>query len=135
MGSPTDQKVPVEVLASEGNTLKVRLATLNYPRFLLVEESQPGPMILGPQLRTLADGPTQVSFRTNLPVQAKLTWGPYPGRDQGGHVDLPKGTSFDYQVTGLKKLDGVQVTIEHDGLTTPWPRWPYDNAGVLWQAP
>lgn len=131
----SDQKVPVEVLASEGNTLEVRLPTLDYPRFLLVEESQPGPLILDPELRRNADGQTHVSFRTNLPSRAKLTWGPYPERNSGGQVDLPEGTSFDYPIPGLKKLDGVQVRIEHDGLTTPWPRWAYDNAGVLWQSP
>ena len=130
----TDKKVPVEVLASEENTLKVRLGTVDYPRFLIVEEAQAGPLILAPQLRREADGQVEVSFRTNLPAEAKLTWGPCPQRDGEGHAQLPKGTAFSYRIAKLEKQSGVRVTIDHDGLTTPWPRWGYDDAGVLWPA-
>ena len=128
----TDQTVPVKVLAADHNTLKVQLRTVDYPRFLLVQESQPGPLIVAPELQREADGQTRVSFRTNLPLTATLTWGPWPERNRDGHVDLPKGTSFDYRIPRLQKHEGVQVTVEQDGLTTPWPRWKYDTAGVLW---
>jgi hypothetical protein len=37
----SDQSVPVTVLASGENTLKVRLETVDYPRFLIIEESRP----------------------------------------------------------------------------------------------
>jgi hypothetical protein len=56
-------------------------------------------------------------------------------RDRGGRVELPKGTFFDYRLPRLAKGNGVQVTVEQDGLTTPWLRWEHDTAGVLWQAP
>ena len=128
----TDQTVPVTVLAADQNTLKVQLRTVDYPRFLLVQESQPGPLIVAPELQREADGQTRVLFRTNLPVTATLTWGPWPERNRDGHVDLPKGTSFDYRIPRLQKHEGVQVTVEQDGLTTPWPRWKHDTAGVLW---
>jgi hypothetical protein len=128
----TDQTVPVTVLTAEQNTLKIRLQTVDYPRFLLVQESQPGPLVMTPTLQREDDGQTRVSFRTNLPVTATLTWGPWPQRDGGGHVDLPKGTTFEYRIPKLQKHEGVQVMVEEEGLTTPWPRWKHDTAGVLW---
>jgi hypothetical protein len=130
-----DQSVPVAVLASDKNSLKVQLETVDYPRFLLVEESKPGPLIVAPELRRETDGQARESFRTNLPVGAILTWGPWPERDRDGRVELPKGTFFDYRLPRLAKGSGVQVTVEQDGLTTPWPRWEHDTAGVLCQRP
>ena len=130
----TDKKVPLSVLSSQANTLKVKLRVTDYPRFLLVEESEAGPLILAPKLRREADGQVEVSFRTNLPAEAKLTWGPCPQRDGQGQVQLPKGTSFSYRIANLEQQSGIRVTIERDGLTAPWPRWGYDDAGVLWPA-
>ena len=131
----SDQSVPVTVLASDENTLKVRLETVDYPRFLIVEESRPGPLIVAPQLKREADGRAHVTFRTNLPSSATLSWGPWPERDSDGRVELPTGTSFDYSLPRFAKLEAVQVSIEHDGLSTRWPRWEHDTAGVEWQAP
>jgi hypothetical protein len=128
----TNQTVPATVLASDEDSLKVQLQTVDYPRFLLIQEAQPGPLILEPELQREADGEARVSFRTNLPVSATLTWGPWPERNADGHVNLPKGTSFDYHIPRLQKHEAVQVTIEQDGLTAPWPRWKHDTAGVLW---
>jgi len=131
----TDQSVPVAVLASDKNSLKVQLETVDYPRFLLLEESKPGPLIVTPELRREPDGRARLSFRTNLPLGATLTWGPWPERDRGGRAELPKGPFFDYRLPRLAKGNGVQVTVEQDGLTTSWPRWEHDTAGVLWQGP
>jgi len=129
----TDQTVPVTVLAADHHTLKVRLQTVDYPRFLLVQESQPGPLIVAPELRGEPDGRAPVLFRTNLPLKATLSWGPWPQRDRGGSVELPKETSFAYSIAELQEHEGVQVTVEQDGLTTRWPRWKYDTAGVRWE--
>ena len=131
----TDQSVLVAVLASDKNSLKVRLETVDYPRFLLVEESKPGPLIVTPELQREADGQARLSFRTNLPLSATLTWGPWPERNRDGRVELPKGTFFDYRLPRLAKDDGVRVTVEQDGLTMSWPRWEHDTAAVLWQGP
>jgi hypothetical protein len=129
----TDKSVAVTVLSSSQNTLKVRLLTVDYPRFLVVEESKAGPLILSPHLELEPDGHARVSFRTNLTSSPTLSWGPRPERDRDGHVQLPEGTSFVYELSGLERLEGgVRVTLEHDGLTTAWPRWGYDTAGVLW---
>jgi hypothetical protein len=130
----TDQTAPVAVLAADRHTLKVRLETVDYPRFLLVQESQPGPLIVEPELTREPDGQVRVSFRTNLPVHATLSWGPWPQRDSGGRVELPKETSFAYNIPQLREHGGVQVTAEQDGLITPWPRWKYDTAGITWEA-
>lgn len=128
----TNQAVPVRILAAEGNTLKVQLPTVDYPRFLVVQESQPGPLILAPRLQRDDHGGVRVSFRTNLPLKATLTWGDWPQREGGGRVELPKGTLFDYQIPRLEKHQGVQVRVEENGLTIPWPRWKHDSAAVLW---
>ena len=55
--------------------------------------------------------------------------------NRDGRVELPKGTFFDYLLPRLAKGNGVQVTVEQDGLTMAWPRWEHDTAGVLWQEP
>lgn len=128
----TDKTVPVTVLTSDLNTLKVQLPTVDYPRFLLIQESKPGPSIVAANLQREANGQARVSLRTNLPVTATLTWGPWPERNAGGHVDLPKGTSFDYHIPRLQRHEAVQVTVEQDGLTAPWPRLKHDTEGVLW---
>ena len=120
-----------QVPAAGQNTLKVQLPTVDYPRFLLVEESRAWSLDRGAELHREADGQARVFFRTNLPVTATLTWGPWPDRNRAGRVDLPKGTSFDFIIPRLQPNEGVQVTVEQDGLSTLWPRWKYDTSGVL----
>jgi hypothetical protein len=127
-----NQSVPATVLAADEDSLKVQLQTVDYPRFLLIEESQPGPMILEPELQREPDGQARVSFRSNVPMTATLTWGPWPERSGGGQVELPKGTSFNYRIPKLQKHEGVRVMVEQGGLAVPWPRWNCDTAGVLW---
>jgi hypothetical protein len=127
----TDRQVPVKVLSSRENQLAVQIQSVDYPRFLIMEESFPGPLILNPSLQALANGSARVSFQTNLPVEAKLTWGPWPQRNADGNVDLPEGTDFNYIIPKLPQHEGVKVEVGRTGLTTSWPRWNFDVAGVI----
>jgi hypothetical protein len=70
----TDQTVPITILAADHDRLTVRLQAVDYPRFLSIQESQQGPLILVPELSGEPEGHARVSFRTNLPVKATVTW-------------------------------------------------------------
>ncbi len=148
----TNQKLPAPVLAATTNTLTVRLATVDYPRFLLIRESRSGPLIEAPRLTNLGGGRVRVRFQTNMPVRPTITWGPLPGRGAGraagtvsaatlrpavpgGRATLPLGRSFVYTIRDFKPGQGVRVVIQEAGLTCPWPRWGYSTAGVLWPRP
>jgi hypothetical protein len=128
----TNEAVPVQVLAATANTLKVRVEAADYPRFLLLEEAKPGPLILHPLLTPNADGSATISFNLNMPVNVRLTWGPWPDRRGTGQVSLVTDRSIQYKIPELAVNEGVHVEIEQDGLMVPWPRWDYDVAGVVW---
>ena len=127
-----DTTVPVSVVASAPTSLTVRLQTVDYPRFLIIHEAEPGPLVLNPQLNPKPDGGAQVSFQSNLPVSAELSWGPWPQRDAGGRVKLGSGSQFEYAVPHLAEHEGVKISVDRHGIVIPWPRWDYDVAGVLW---
>ncbi len=128
----SDSSIPVKILSSTNTTLSVRLETVDYPRFLIIEETEPGPLILDPKVSSTPEGGARVSFQTNLPVTATLSWGSWPQRTNGGTATLPAGKDFTYVIPQLAVHEGVHVEIDRDGLVVPWPRWPYDVAGVVW---
>jgi hypothetical protein len=127
----TDQTRPVDILSYRENQIAVRIQTVDYPRFLILEESDPGPLILGPSLLALPNGAANVSFHTNTPVTARISWGPWPQRSAGGCADLPVGKDFTYYIPKLAEHEGVKVEVMHAGLGSAWPRWDYDVAGVI----
>lgn len=127
----TDRTVPVKVLSVREDQIAVQIQTVDYPRFLIVEESAPGPLILSPNLQALPNGSARVTFQTNLPAEAKLSWGPWPERNADGNVELPGGTDFSYIIPKLPEHEGVKVEVAQTGLTSSWPRWNYDVAGVI----
>jgi hypothetical protein len=127
----SDKTIPVNVLACAQNRLEVQLPTADYPRFLIVEESMPGPLILRPRLAALPNGSARVSFQTSLQTGAKVSWGPWPDRNGNGSVDLPAGRDFTYIIPKLREHEGVKVTVSEAGLTSSWPRWDYDTEGVI----
>lgn len=128
----TNLEIPAQVLSSTLTSLTVQLFTVDYPRFLIVQESQPGPLISNPKLSQDQNGKATVSFETNTPVTARLTWGLWPQRKSGGIQELPPGTRFEYSISRLTEREGVHIEVERNGLTSQWPRWDYDVAGVFW---
>jgi hypothetical protein len=131
----TGKTLPVRVLAGTRNSLTVRLATVDYPRFLMIKESRPSPLILAPQLAVQANGAAVVSFKSNVTAPAKVTWGELPIRTRDGQARLAKaaaGKAFNYQISHLRRQAGVRVTIKSHGLAARWPIWGFDVAGVHW---
>jgi hypothetical protein len=128
----SDSEVPASVLASTPTTLTIRLETVDYPRFLTIEEADPGLLLLNPQLNPKPDGAAQVSFQTNLPASAEMSWGAWPQRNADGRVALGSARQFEYTVPHLAEHEGVKISIDRNGIVIPWPRWNYDVAGVLW---
>lgn len=128
----SDSQLPASILASTPTTLTIRLETVDYPRFVLIDEGDPGPVLLNPQLNPKPDGAAQVSFQTNLPVCAEMSWGAWPQRNTDGRVSLGSAEQFEYTVPHLTEHEGVKISVERNGIVIPWPRWNYDVAGVLW---
>ena len=147
----TDAKAPVKVVASTATTLTVRLATVDYPRFLYIEEAKPGPLVLSPQLKQ-KDGGVELSFSSNVSAKGKVTWGPLPqrvkskelvppplaldGRGEGDpqrtrEVALTAIAAQSLSLPVLNEDEGVRITLEHDGLIARWPLWATDVNGVL----
>ena len=126
----TDRVIRAETLATTPASLTVRLPTVDYPRFLLVEEREPGPLVVAPALRE-ADGATVLSFATNVKCQPMVTWGPYPAREGGGHLELPAGSLHNCVLPPLGTNVGVRITAASGPIQTCWPLWAYDVQGVL----
>jgi hypothetical protein len=80
-----------------------------------------------------ADGAATLTFRTNLSVPAKVSWGPLPDRQSGGSVALPGATSFVHIIPKLEAGHGVKAVVELDGIEARWPRWGHDTAGVRFE--
>jgi hypothetical protein len=128
----SNNKVPVGILAASKTDMTVQLESMDYPRFLIIEETEPGPLILEPRLVRAVNGSAKIAFHTNLPVSAKLTWGAWPQRVSSGSIQLPRGDDFEYSIPHLVEHEGVHIEVERNGLIIPWPRWSYDVAGVVW---
>jgi hypothetical protein len=128
----TNDTVAAQVLAATANTLNVRVEATDYPRFLLVDEAKPGPLILHPALTANADGSAAISFDVDTPVKVRVTWGPWPDRRGTGEASLVTDRRVQYEIPALAVHEGVHLEIEQDGLVVPWPRWDYDVAGVVW---
>lgn len=126
-----DSSVPVEVLDTTANTMTVKLDTVDYPRLLLIDEEKEGPAILGPQLSCREDGKAVLRFSTNVDVQPLVSWGTLPLRESDGTKLLPVGKQHEWVIDKLRTNAGVKITMQTDDLTTIWPRWGHDVAGVL----
>ncbi|WP_040952931.1 PA14 domain-containing protein [Gorillibacterium massiliense] len=80
----TDKKLPVENVQGGSDTLTVDLGTVDYPRFLMVEEKTDGPLIMDSVLSSAQGGAgATLSFVPNVDGTAKITWGSYPQRTGG----------------------------------------------------
>ncbi|MEK8126955.1 PA14 domain-containing protein [Paenibacillus filicis] len=78
---PIDNRnVPVTVTKSTSSTITVQLETVDYPRFLIVEEASNGPLLQDIKLERKATGGAVLSFTPNITGQASISWGAYPVR-------------------------------------------------------
>ena len=128
----TGLDVPVRVLACSPTMLTVALPTVDYPRLLVIEESEAGPLVVTPALVFAADGSARLTFKAPIKAPARVSWGALPERTSGGSKSLRAATEFSATIPRLEKGQGVQVTIGLGGLAARWPRWGHDTAGVRW---
>ncbi|MCZ8516491.1 hypothetical protein O9H85_29710 [Paenibacillus filicis] len=75
----TNTSVPVTIVSSTANSMKVNLEVTDYPRFLNIEEAAAGPQISGFTLDKTASGGA-ISFVPNFTGTVDVTWGRYPVR-------------------------------------------------------
>ncbi len=75
----TDKEVPVATVAAADNSLTVRVDSLDYPRFLTIQERQPGPLLSNVTLKAVDNG-TELSFTGNVDGTVRITHGPHPKR-------------------------------------------------------
>lgn len=123
-----DERVPAKIVRSEGNSLTVRMETVDYPRFLMVEEAKDQPMIKSPKLAKTGNGAV-FSFTPNVNGIAYLSWGPYPNRTQGtfkeqffqdDSMQNPLSTrEVDHIDYGPKELPGRKGTYRWVGTLSP----------------
>ncbi len=127
--------VPATVVASTPTTLTVRLQAVDYPRFLQVTEAKNSPLISQPQAVYAGHGQVKVTWHTNIPVKAVVTYGTDWTTRAAKTITVPASS----QLTGSVTLSGcnpgvVAVRIKAasaTGLTTAWPRWDEDPAGQV----
>jgi hypothetical protein len=130
----TNESVPVELVKEKCSTnqLTVKLKTVDYPRFLLVEEAEPGILIQDPKVTSDNDGTLSISWHTNIPAEsARITFGKdWPNR--AANEQVLSGGKEDYHVkipTGTKGILAARIFVEANGLTCVWPRWDEDPQG------
>jgi len=129
----TNRDVPVKTVAATPTSLTVRLRTVDYPRVLRVIEDQAGPLILDPVVRGADDGTLTVSWKTNMPVTASITYGRGWENRSARRIDLLPGLT-EYAVTIPTDITGVaavRITVSAHGLTNAWPRWDEDPRGQV----
>lgn len=78
-----DSTRPVQVLAADATSATLALVSSDSPRWLLLDESAPGPLVESPSVRALPTG-TRLSFTPNVAGQATVSWGFFPVRRPAG---------------------------------------------------
>ncbi|MCY3022040.1 MAG: hypothetical protein NTW87_23760, partial [Planctomycetota bacterium] len=144
----TNKTLPAETPAATPTSITVRLPTVDYPRFLIIVEAKPGPLIVAPRLEPAANG-AAVTFTSNTNATAKVSWGPIRQRnsksaaplagssrgdglpDQQKTLQAAAGKENRVPLPTLAENDGVKIAFECDGLTARWPLWDDDVRGVL----
>jgi hypothetical protein len=130
----TNQPVPVSVVSSGPHSMTVRLQSTDYPRVLTVTEAAPGPQILQPKISAGASGKVTLSWSTNIPVKARVTYGQDWTKRADNEMDIP-GSKTQFAVALPGAWTGVvaaRITVESPaGLIDVWPRWDEDPAGQV----
>lgn len=133
----TNVAVPVSVVADKTSAtqLTVRLKTVDYPRFLLIEEAAPGPLIQNPQVTTDDKGTLHIAWNTNIPVsRARVTYGKdWPNRSATEQmVPVSQNGAYSLDVPmNTKGILAARISVSANGLTCAWPRWDEDAQGQV----
>ncbi len=131
----TDKSVPVSVVSSSPTTLTVHLRAVDYPRFLMLTEQSNGPLIQQPQVSNLGGGHIKVTWSTNVPANAVVSFGSDWTKRGGQAVSVPASGQLTNSVTFTGVIFGVpavRITVtDANGLSDVWPRWDEDPAGQV----
>ncbi|WP_248927129.1 PA14 domain-containing protein [Paenibacillus hamazuiensis] len=77
-----DTKHPVQIVDSDASHITVKVDSVDYPRFLIVEEASEGPLIENVVLEKTVEG-AKASFVPSVDGTVQISWGPYPVRGGG----------------------------------------------------
>jgi hypothetical protein len=78
----TGTETPAAILRSTLTDITVQVEAVDYPRFLVITESEAGPMLQDPRLEFQQQNST-FSFVPNVNGRVTVTWGAYPIRTRG----------------------------------------------------
>lgn len=129
----TGQTLPAVALSATPTSLTVRLPATDYPRFLRLQESRPGPQIIAPKFVPAAKpGDGALTFQLNGPHAGEIWLGPWPHRNAEGPLRFARAVQHELDMPLVSTNCGVRVVVYDGGLSNVWPRWPHDVAGVVW---
>ncbi|MDQ1910357.1 S-layer homology domain-containing protein [Paenibacillus sp. GD4] len=78
----TKERISVETVRADKDSITVKLDSVDYPRFLLIEEAVEGPVIGAPLLEK-APGGARLAFTPSVTGIVYITYGDYPVRSGG----------------------------------------------------
>lgn len=110
----TNTTVPVQVVASTASSITIRVESVDYPRFILLDEAVAGPQILNPTIGHTSHE-SVLSFTPNTAGVVHLTWGGYPNRTDGQWL----AQYFDDANFGHLALVEHENAVDLTSLTVP----------------
>lgn len=127
--------VPVAVVSSTATTVTVRVSAVDYPRFLQVTEAKAAPLISQPTVTYAGKGLVKVSWKTNVPVKAVVTYGTDWTTRSTSTITVPASSALTGSVTIPNAKAGmlavrIKVTAANN-LNAAWPCWDQDPAGQI----
>lgn len=126
----TGETVAAEALASGAAHLVVRLPVTDYPRFLVIKEAAPGPLVENVRIKRGDRGLAMVHFTTPVPATARVEWGPHPRRNAYCVMHERTATEHRVQLHSLHDDDAIRITCVASERSAVWPQWNWDTRGI-----
>lgn len=125
----TNLNIPITVTKRTSNTISIKMAAVDYPRYLMIEENEAGAQIIDPQM----NGNT-LSFTSTTNGKAKITWGPYPNRTTGQWNVKYYNQNNQISETDISKWKGFaeETTAKSIDYEDNWNPTGTDNFSVAW---
>lgn len=128
----SDKSSSVRIVKSSKISITARVIASDTPRFLIIHELKPGVVISAPHLQLLPGNKVSLSFQSNIPCQAIISWGALPERtsEKSDGIRISANAKVAIPLP-TKSAQGVKIVLEFDGLRATWPVWDYDVQGKL----
>lgn len=110
---------PVEIISANSSSLTIRVPAMDYPRFLLIDEASPGPVIAGASMQGTAEG-AHLTFIPSVSGVVEVTYGEYPVRSGGFFKEQHYA---DRNFKNLVSERNVQSLSPNLGLSSGSWRW------------